>query len=127
MRLPCTVYYGQVISQGRDPVSVEDHGTRLRRGSVGSNLAAPTDMNRFGLRPVPRLVGRVSGKLTMFSKINHVAIVSENYAKSALFYQAVFGMRTSDKTQTSRAQAVGDGYVGLNINPRRDGRSARLR
>ena len=55
----------------------------------------------------------------MFSKINHIAIVSENYAKSALFYQAVFGMRTSDKTQTSRAQTVGDGYVGLNINPRR--------
>ena len=62
----------------------------------------------------------------MFSKINHVAIVSENYAKSALFYQAVFGMRTSDKTQTSRAQTVGDGYVGLNINPRRAGRSAGL-
>src|ERR1700692_1011979 len=62
----------------------------------------------------------------MFAKINHVAIVSENYAKSALFYQAVFGMRTSDKTQTSRAQTVGDGYVGLNINPRRAGRAAGL-
>src|SRR5258707_13499293 len=62
----------------------------------------------------------------MFAKINHVAIVSEHYAKSALFYQAVFGMRTSDKTQTSRAQTVGDGYVGLNINPRRAGRSAGL-
>src|SRR5579884_2049832 len=45
----------------------------------------------------------------MFSKINHVAIVSENYAKSALFYQAVFGMRTSDKTRPGRAQTVGDG------------------
>src|ERR1700692_302691 len=62
----------------------------------------------------------------MFAKINHVAIVSENYAKSSLFYQAVFGMRTSDKSQTSRAQTVGDGYVGLNINPRRAGRSAGL-
>ena len=62
----------------------------------------------------------------MFSKINHVAIVSENYAKSALFYQAVFGMRTSDKTQVSRAQTVGDGYVGLNINPRKGGRPAGL-
>src|ERR1700752_388161 len=58
----------------------------------------------------------------MFSKINHVAIVSENYAKSALFYQSVFGMRTSDKTRTSRAQTVGDGRIGLNINPRRAGR-----
>jgi catechol 2,3-dioxygenase-like lactoylglutathione lyase family enzyme len=62
----------------------------------------------------------------MFSKINHVAIVSENYAKSALFYQSVFGMHTSDKTRTSRAQTVGDGYVGLNINPRRAGRPAGL-
>jgi catechol 2,3-dioxygenase-like lactoylglutathione lyase family enzyme len=62
----------------------------------------------------------------MFSKINHVAIISENYAKSALFYQSVFGMRTSDKTRTSRAQTVGDGYVGLNINPRRAGRPAGL-
>jgi predicted enzyme related to lactoylglutathione lyase len=57
----------------------------------------------------------------MFSKINHVAIVSEHYAKSALFYQSVFGMGTSDKTRTARAQTVGDGYVGLNINPRREG------
>jgi catechol 2,3-dioxygenase-like lactoylglutathione lyase family enzyme len=62
----------------------------------------------------------------MFSKINHIAIVSENYARSALFYQAVFGMRTSDKTRTGSAQTVGDGYVGLNINPRRAGRPAGL-
>jgi catechol 2,3-dioxygenase-like lactoylglutathione lyase family enzyme len=62
----------------------------------------------------------------MFSKINHVAIVSENYAKSALFYQAVFGMRTSETTRPARAVTVGDGYVGLNINPRRAGRAAGL-
>jgi catechol 2,3-dioxygenase-like lactoylglutathione lyase family enzyme len=62
----------------------------------------------------------------MFSKINHVAIVSENYAKSALFYGAVFGMRTSGKTNNARAVTVGDGYVGLNINPRRAGRHAGL-
>ncbi|HTP92657.1 MAG TPA: VOC family protein [Xanthobacteraceae bacterium] len=62
----------------------------------------------------------------MFSKINHVAIVSEHYATSALFYQSVFGMRTSDKTRTSRAQTVGDGYVGLNINPKKAGRKVGL-
>jgi catechol 2,3-dioxygenase-like lactoylglutathione lyase family enzyme len=62
----------------------------------------------------------------MFSKINHVAIVSEHYAKSALFYQSVFGMGTSDKTRTARAQTVGDGYVGLNINPKKAGRAAGL-
>jgi catechol 2,3-dioxygenase-like lactoylglutathione lyase family enzyme len=62
----------------------------------------------------------------MFSRINHIAIVSENYAKLAQFYQAVFGMRTSDKTRPGRAITVGDGYLGLNINPRRAGRAAGL-
>ena len=62
----------------------------------------------------------------MFAKINHVAIVSENYAQLAQFYIAAFGMRTSEKTRAGRAVTVGDGYVGLNINPRRAGRSAGL-
>ena len=62
----------------------------------------------------------------MFAKINHVAIVSENYAQLAQFYEAVFGMKTSAKTRAGRAVTVGDGYVGLNINPRRAGRSAGL-
>src|ERR1700758_4406816 len=62
----------------------------------------------------------------MFSKINHVAIVSDNYAQLAQFYEAVFGMRSSAKTRPGRAVTVGDGYVGLNINPRRAGRSAGL-
>ena len=61
-----------------------------------------------------------------FSKINHVAIVSENYAQLSKFYEAVFGMRTSARTRPARAVTVGDGYVGLNINPRRAGRSAGL-
>jgi catechol 2,3-dioxygenase-like lactoylglutathione lyase family enzyme len=62
----------------------------------------------------------------MFSKINHVAIVSEHYAQLAQFYQAVFGMQASPKARAGRAVTVGDGYVGLNINPRRAGRSAGL-
>src|SRR3954464_5172414 len=62
----------------------------------------------------------------MFSKINHVAIVSDNYAQLAQFYHAAFGMNFSDKTRPGRAVTVGDGYVGLNINPRRAGRSAGL-
>src|SRR5438270_2826131 len=62
----------------------------------------------------------------MFSKINHVAIVSENYALLAKFYQAVFGMKSSNLERAGRAVTVGDGYVGLNINPRRAGRSAGL-
>jgi catechol 2,3-dioxygenase-like lactoylglutathione lyase family enzyme len=62
----------------------------------------------------------------MFAKINHVAIVSDNYAQLAKFYEAVFGMTTSAKARPARAVTVGDGYVGLNINPRRAGRSAGL-
>ena len=62
----------------------------------------------------------------MFSKINHVAIVSENYATLEQFYQAAFGMKSSARTRPGRAVTVGDGYVGLNINPRRAGRAAGL-
>jgi catechol 2,3-dioxygenase-like lactoylglutathione lyase family enzyme len=75
-----------------------------------------------------RRQGRIDrrGGRPVFSKINHVAIVSENYAQLAQFYEAVFGMQTSAKTRPGRAVTVGDGYVGLNINPRRAGRSAGL-
>ena len=62
----------------------------------------------------------------MFAKINHVAIVSDNYAQLAKFYEALFTMKTSANTRPARATTVGDGYVGLNINPRRAGRSAGL-
>ena len=55
----------------------------------------------------------------MFAKLNHVAIVSENYAQLSKFYEAMFGMNTSSKTRPTRAVTVKDGYVGLNINPRR--------
>lgn len=62
----------------------------------------------------------------MASKINHVAIMSGNYALESKFYESVFGMRTSPKARPSRAVSIGDGYVGMNINPRRAGRPARL-
>lgn len=62
----------------------------------------------------------------MFAKLNHLAIVSENYAVSGKFYEALFGMRTSPRARPESAVVVADGYVGLNINPRRPGRSARL-
>ena len=60
----------------------------------------------------------------MFAKLNHIAIVSENYAQLCKFYEAMFGMTTSSKTRPARAVTVRDGYVGLNINPRRAGRPA---
>jgi predicted enzyme related to lactoylglutathione lyase len=33
-----------------------------------------------------------------FSKINHVTIVDENYGQLSKFYEAVFGMRTSQRS-----------------------------
>lgn len=62
----------------------------------------------------------------MPAKINHIAIVSENYALSGKFYESVFGMTTASRSRPARAVTVGDGYVGLNINPRKVGRPARL-
>ena len=62
----------------------------------------------------------------MFTKINHLAIISENYTVSAKFYEVMFGMSTSPETKSERAMTVGDGYLGLNINPRSTGRPARL-
>ena len=62
----------------------------------------------------------------MFAKINHVAIVSEKYSLLGKFYEAVFGMKPGGSKRPARAITVGDGYVGLNINPRRAGRSAGL-
>ncbi|HXQ50932.1 MAG TPA: VOC family protein [Stellaceae bacterium] len=62
----------------------------------------------------------------MFAKLNHLAIVSENYALSGRFYEAMFGMTTSSRARPESAVVVADGYLGLNINPRRAGRAARL-
>jgi catechol 2,3-dioxygenase-like lactoylglutathione lyase family enzyme len=62
----------------------------------------------------------------MFAKINHVAIVSEKYSLLAAFYASLFGMKTSPEKGMNRAITVGDGYVGLNINPRKAGRPAGL-
>jgi catechol 2,3-dioxygenase-like lactoylglutathione lyase family enzyme len=61
----------------------------------------------------------------MFSKINHVAMVTQNYALLGKFYESAFGMYPSKKGG-NRAITVGDGYVGLNINPRKAGRTAGL-
>jgi predicted enzyme related to lactoylglutathione lyase len=60
----------------------------------------------------------------MFAKIKHMAIVSENYALLGKFYEAVFKMRVAERARAESAVVVGDGYVGLNINPRRAGRQA---
>src|SRR5947207_15115248 len=62
----------------------------------------------------------------MPAKIKHIAIVSDQYALEGRFYEAVFGMRTAADKRPERAVTVSDGYVGLNINPRKAGRAAGL-
>ena len=62
----------------------------------------------------------------MFAKIKHLAIVSEKGELVGEFYKSIFGMKSSGGTRASGAIAVGDGYVGLNINPRKPGRQAGL-
>jgi predicted enzyme related to lactoylglutathione lyase len=74
----------------------------------------------------PALPTSAAQEIAMPAQINHVAIVSDNYAQLAKFYEAVFGMKSSEYQRAASAVTVGDGYVGLNINPRRAGRSAGL-
>ncbi|HEY4264017.1 MAG TPA: VOC family protein [Micropepsaceae bacterium] len=57
----------------------------------------------------------------MFAQINHMAIISPAYANLEKFYQAVFGLKPSARTRPGSAATTGDGYVGLNLIPRRDG------
>ena len=57
----------------------------------------------------------------MFAKINHMAMISPNYPMLGKFYEAVFGLKTSGRTSPLGSVVYGDGYVGLNILPKRDG------
>lgn len=62
----------------------------------------------------------------MPTKINHLAISTDYYAVNARFYQALFGMKASNNPRPARAVPVGDGQIGLNNIPRRDGRRSGL-
>jgi catechol 2,3-dioxygenase-like lactoylglutathione lyase family enzyme len=62
----------------------------------------------------------------MTAKLKHLALVSDNYALQGKFYEAAFGMRTAADPRPERAVTLSDGYVGLNINPRKPGRPAGL-
>jgi predicted enzyme related to lactoylglutathione lyase len=65
----------------------------------------------------------------MLTKIQHAAIVSENFVREAKFLEAVFGMKRSkpgsDEEQkairTNYAVSVSDGYVGMTIIGRKPG------
>jgi catechol 2,3-dioxygenase-like lactoylglutathione lyase family enzyme len=60
----------------------------------------------------------------MFAQMRHLAIVSSNCSQEGDFYHDVFGMKRSALQRTGGAVVVGDGYVGLNLNPRAPGRQA---
>jgi predicted enzyme related to lactoylglutathione lyase len=63
----------------------------------------------------------------MFAKPNHVAIVSDNYAAQGVFHKALFELKTGSTSRfDASALAIGDGYVGMNINPRVAGRQGGL-
>jgi predicted enzyme related to lactoylglutathione lyase len=63
----------------------------------------------------------------MPAKLNHVAIVSDNYAAQGVFYRALFDLKSGSSSRfDASALALGDGYVGMNINPRAPGRQAGL-
>jgi catechol 2,3-dioxygenase-like lactoylglutathione lyase family enzyme len=62
----------------------------------------------------------VKGK-RVFAQINHMAIISPAYPILEKFYEAVFGLKPSQKIRPGSAATIGDGYVGLNLIPRRDG------
>ena len=61
----------------------------------------------------------------MFAKLNHVAIVSDNYANLSIWYRAMFGLEVKTNARFEAfAMSIGDGYVGMNVNPRMAGRQA---
>ena len=63
----------------------------------------------------------------MFSKLNHLAITTDQYTLLGMFYRAMFGLKVSgDTSRELSAISVGDGYTGMTLIPRRGGRKAGL-
>jgi predicted enzyme related to lactoylglutathione lyase len=63
----------------------------------------------------------------MAARIKHLAICSDNYALQGKFYEALFGMKASSTNYRPEAAcSLSDGYLGMNINPRRVGCPAGL-
>jgi catechol 2,3-dioxygenase-like lactoylglutathione lyase family enzyme len=65
----------------------------------------------------------------MLTRIQHAAIVSENFVREAKFYEAVLGMKRSkpDSSEeekairTNYAMSISDGYVGVTVIGRKPG------
>lgn len=59
----------------------------------------------------------------MAARIKHVAIVSHNIDQLSKFYSTLFGMKSNgDRPPGAGAAVVSDGYIGMNINGRANGR-----
>src|SRR5438067_1370970 len=61
----------------------------------------------------------------MSAKLKHVAIVSSDFERLGAFYSTLFGMRMG-QTRPAGAATVTDGYIGMNVNPRKAGRQGGL-
>jgi predicted enzyme related to lactoylglutathione lyase len=65
----------------------------------------------------------------MLTRIQHFAIVSENFVREAKFYESVFGMKRSKPgsaeeekaIRTNYAVSISDGYVGVTVIGRKPG------
>src|SRR4030095_14207141 len=65
----------------------------------------------------------------MLTRIQHAAIVSENFVREARFYEAVLGMKRSKPgsaeeekaIRTNYAVSISDGYVGVTVIGRKPG------
>ena len=65
----------------------------------------------------------------MLTRIQHAAIVSENFVREAKFYESVFGMKRAKPgsaeeekaIRTNYAVSIGDGYVGVTVIGRKPG------
>jgi predicted enzyme related to lactoylglutathione lyase len=65
----------------------------------------------------------------MLTKIQHAAIVSENFVREAKFYESLFGMKRSKPgseeeqkaIRTNYAVSISDGYVGVTVIGRKPG------
>ena len=65
----------------------------------------------------------------MPTKIQHAAIVSENFVREAKFYEAIFGMKRSKPSSEEEQKAIrnnyavsiSDGYVGVTVIGRKPG------
>jgi predicted enzyme related to lactoylglutathione lyase len=65
----------------------------------------------------------------MLTKIQHAAIISENFVREAKFYEAVLGMKRSKPgsaeeekaIRTNYAVSISDGYVGVTVIGRKPG------